>query len=133
MRSLANFNDCLRYSLSPLERVLLSSINRCNDSRNKCLDELVLETLHEGSMMAQEIVLTNNKTLTFNLSICKSFNADFDGDEIVFVSNRWLPILLSKKQFRINSVTYSLTRVYNHLVVFPKTARQPNCGKSLKA
>lgn len=78
MRNLADFNDCLRYSLSPFERMLLSSINRCNDSRRKCLDELVFETLHEGSMMAQEIVLTNNKTLTFNLSICKSFNADFD-------------------------------------------------------
>ena len=35
-------------------------------------------TLHIGSMMAQEIVITKGKTLTFNLSICKSFNSDFD-------------------------------------------------------
>jgi hypothetical protein len=27
-------------------------------------------------MMAQEIVITNGKTLTFNLSIAKSYNAD---------------------------------------------------------
>lgn len=39
-------------------------------------------TLHAGSMMAQEIVIKPYKTLRFNLSINKSFNADFDGDEI---------------------------------------------------
>ena len=39
-------------------------------------------TLHEGSMMAQEIVIREGKTLRFNLSINKSFNADFDGDEM---------------------------------------------------
>lgn len=33
-------------------------------------------TLHIGSMMAQEIIITKGKTLTFNLSIAKSFNAD---------------------------------------------------------
>ena len=39
-------------------------------------------TLWKGSMMAQEIVIKPYKTLRFNLSINKSFNADFDGDEI---------------------------------------------------
>ena len=38
--------------------------------------------LHVGSMMAQEIVIHNEKTFRFNLSIAKSFNADFDGDEM---------------------------------------------------
>lgn len=33
-------------------------------------------TLHEGSMMAQEIIVRPGKTLRFNLSIAKSFNAD---------------------------------------------------------
>jgi len=33
-------------------------------------------TLHEGSMMAQEIIVRSGKTLRFNLSIAKSFNAD---------------------------------------------------------
>jgi len=33
-------------------------------------------TLHEGSMMAQEVVIRKGKTLRFNLSIAKSFNAD---------------------------------------------------------
>lgn len=39
-------------------------------------------TLHSGSMMAQEIVIRKGKTLRFNLAICKSFNSDFDGDEM---------------------------------------------------
>ena len=39
-------------------------------------------TLHVGSMMAQEIVIHDGKTFRFNLSIAKSFNADFDGDEM---------------------------------------------------
>ena len=30
---------CLRYSLSPFERVLSSSIDRVNDSKRKCLDK----------------------------------------------------------------------------------------------
>ena len=33
-------------------------------------------TLHEGSMMAQEVVIRKGKTLRFNLSIAKAFNAD---------------------------------------------------------
>jgi len=33
-------------------------------------------TLHSGSMMAQEVVIHNGKTLRFNLSIAKSYNAD---------------------------------------------------------
>jgi DNA-directed RNA polymerase beta' subunit len=33
-------------------------------------------------MMAQEIVIHDGKTFRFNLSIAKSYNADFDGDEI---------------------------------------------------
>jgi len=35
-------------------------------------------TLHIGSMMAQEVVIRQGKTFRFNLSINKSFNADFD-------------------------------------------------------
>jgi hypothetical protein len=41
MRELIILNDCLRYSLVPSEKMTLSSINVCNDSRRKCLDELV--------------------------------------------------------------------------------------------
>lgn len=35
-------------------------------------------TLHAGSMLAMEIVIIPGKTLRYNLSICKSFNSDFD-------------------------------------------------------
>lgn len=35
-------------------------------------------TLHRGSMMAQEVVVMPCKTLRMNLSITRSFNADFD-------------------------------------------------------
>lgn len=39
-------------------------------------------TLHKGSMMAFKAVIKNQKTFTLNLATCKSFNADFDGDEM---------------------------------------------------
>jgi DNA-directed RNA polymerase beta' subunit len=39
-------------------------------------------TLHSGSMMAQEVKVKTTNTFSFNLAITKSFNADFDGDEM---------------------------------------------------
>ena len=39
-------------------------------------------TLHKGSMIAMEVVLKPHKTLRMNLACTKSFNADFDGDEM---------------------------------------------------
>jgi len=39
-------------------------------------------TLHKGSMMAMEIVIMPYKTFRFNLASTKSFNADYDGDEM---------------------------------------------------
>lgn len=39
-------------------------------------------TLHKGSMLAMEVLVRPYKTIRMNLSICKSFNADFDGDEM---------------------------------------------------
>jgi DNA-directed RNA polymerase beta' subunit len=39
-------------------------------------------SLHKGSMMAFKTVIRNQKTFTLNLATCKSFNADFDGDEM---------------------------------------------------
>ena len=39
-------------------------------------------TLHMGSMLAMQVKIKHYKTLRFNLSVCKSFNSDFDGDEI---------------------------------------------------
>uniref|UniRef100_A0A6C0EMI0 DNA-directed RNA polymerase n=1 Tax=viral metagenome TaxID=1070528 RepID=A0A6C0EMI0_9ZZZZ len=39
-------------------------------------------TLHKGSMMAKEVVPGNHKSFRFNLAATKSFNADFDGDEM---------------------------------------------------
>lgn len=33
-------------------------------------------------MLGMEVVIRKGKTLRFNLSICKSFNSDFDGDEM---------------------------------------------------
>lgn len=39
-------------------------------------------TLWKGSMMAFKCkIFKNIKTFTFNLAVCKAFNADFDGDE----------------------------------------------------
>lgn len=39
-------------------------------------------TLHRGSMIAQEIRILPGKTIRMNLAICKTFNSDFDGDEM---------------------------------------------------
>lgn len=39
-------------------------------------------TLHKGSMLGTEVVPMPYKTFRFNLAVNKSFNADFDGDEM---------------------------------------------------
>lgn len=39
-------------------------------------------TLHSQSMLAQEVLIREGKTIRFNLAINKGFNADFDGDEM---------------------------------------------------
>jgi DNA-directed RNA polymerase beta' subunit len=39
-------------------------------------------TLHKGSMMAFRIKRLRGKTMRMNLSVTRSFNADFDGDEM---------------------------------------------------
>ena len=39
-------------------------------------------TLHKGSMLAQTIKIKDAKTIRMNLAITKTFNADFDGDEM---------------------------------------------------
>jgi len=39
-------------------------------------------TLHKGSMLAQRIKIIPGKTIRMNLAITKTFNADFDGDEM---------------------------------------------------
>jgi DNA-directed RNA polymerase beta' subunit len=39
-------------------------------------------TLHKGSMLAQRIRIIKGKTIRMNLAITKTFNADFDGDEM---------------------------------------------------
>ena len=39
-------------------------------------------TLHKGSMIGFKAVISKSKTICFNLSVTKSFNADFDGDEM---------------------------------------------------
>jgi DNA-directed RNA polymerase beta' subunit len=39
-------------------------------------------TLHKGSMLAKRVVVKPGKTLRFNLASTKTFNADFDGDEM---------------------------------------------------
>lgn len=49
-------------------------------------DDIVLlnrqPTLHKGSMIAFNVKLRQGKTIRTNLAITKSFNADFDGDEM---------------------------------------------------
>ena len=39
-------------------------------------------TLHKGSMLAKRIIVRPGKTLRFSLASAKTFNADYDGDEM---------------------------------------------------
>lgn len=39
-------------------------------------------TLHKGSMIAQKARIRHGKTIRMNLAVTKTFNADFDGDEM---------------------------------------------------
>ena len=39
-------------------------------------------TLHKGSMIAQTVRIRPGKTIRMNLAVTKTFNADFDGDEM---------------------------------------------------
>lgn len=55
-------------------------------NRHLARDDWVLinrqPTLHKGSMIAFRAVISDSKTICFNLSNAKTFNADFDGDEM---------------------------------------------------
>lgn len=72
-------------------------------------------TLHKGSMMAKEIVIMPCKTLRFNLCSTKSFNADFDGDEM----NIHVPQTL---EARTELLSLSATK---HNLITPQTSK-PN-------
>lgn len=39
-------------------------------------------TLHKGSMIAQKVRVREGRTIRLNLAVTKTFNADFDGDEM---------------------------------------------------
>jgi DNA-directed RNA polymerase beta' subunit len=58
-------------------------------------------TLHRASMMAKKIVIRPCRTFRFNLASTKSFNADFDGDEM----NVFLPQELDARAELMNLST----------------------------
>ena len=58
-------------------------------------------TLHRGSMLAKRILIKDHKTFRFNLASTKSFNADFDGDEM----NVFLPQDLDARAELLNLST----------------------------
>lgn len=72
-------------------------------------------TLHRGSMMAKQVVIKDCKTFRFNLASTKSFNADFDGDEM----NIHIPQTL---EARIELAELSATR---HNIITSQSSR-PN-------
>jgi hypothetical protein len=73
-------------------------------------------SLGEGSIMSVKLVIGKNKTIGIHPSLCKSFNADFDGDEMCIygldeLSNK-LPIYENYTQDylhtpNVNSFTYT--------------------------
>lgn len=87
LRKLTIFNDSLSYSLVPSEKMLLSSINRCNDSKRKYLDEYGINVHKAGQSESsvtvgvprfQELL---NATRSPRMVNCKIFFKD--GNETV--------------------------------------------------
>lgn len=74
-------------------------------------DDIVLAnrqpTLHSGSMMAKNAVLSDSRTICFNLSNTSTFNADFDGDEM----NVHIP-----QDYQTASELNELASIQNHLL-----------------
>ena len=69
----------------PIKKHFELSIGDIVERKLKDGDVLLLNrqpTLHKGSMMAFDIKIKPAKTIRTNLAITKSFNADFDGDEM---------------------------------------------------
>lgn len=82
LRKLTIFYDSLRYSLVPSEKMLLSSINRYNDSKRKCLDKYGInvhkagqseKTVTTGVPRFQELL---NATKSPKMVNCKIFFKD---------------------------------------------------------
>ena len=59
LKNLTSSNDSLRYSLVPSEKMLLSSINRYNDSKRKYLDEYGINVHRAGQNEASVTVGVN--------------------------------------------------------------------------
>ncbi len=54
-------------------------------------------SLHKASIMAGEATIAPVHTISFNMSVCKSLNADFDGDEINLHVPQSLPAEIEAK------------------------------------
>lgn len=74
-------------------------------------------TLHSGSMMAFKVKVRPFKTFRFNLAVTKSFNADFDGDEM----NIHVP-----RSFETRAELEELSAVTNHMIS-PQTSKPNLC------
>jgi DNA-directed RNA polymerase beta' subunit len=79
LRKLTIFYDSLRYSLDPSEKMLLSSINRYNDSKRKCLDEYGI-IVHKAGQSEKSVTIgvprfqeLLNATKTPRMINCKIF------------------------------------------------------------
>lgn len=79
MKELTILYDCLRYSLVPSEKMLLSSINRYSDSKRKCLDEYGIN-VHKAGQSEKTVTVgvprfneLLNATKTPRMVNCKIF------------------------------------------------------------
>jgi DNA-directed RNA polymerase beta' subunit len=73
-------------------------------------------TLHAGSMLAKKIIIRPGKTFRFNLAATKTFNADFDGDEITRFSLEKTANILVEWNTKVWKSCNPLFK-YNRLVV----------------
>lgn len=77
-------NHCVRSVIVPAPHLPVDTIELpfgCNIGKHYGLLNRQ-PSLNEGSMMSVSFVVGENKTIGIHPSLCKSFNADFDGDEM---------------------------------------------------
>jgi DNA-directed RNA polymerase beta' subunit len=71
--------------IHPFQKKIYLNIGDVVDRHLKNEDIILLNrqpTLHKGSMLAKRIIILKGKTFRMNLATTKTFNADFDGDEM---------------------------------------------------
>lgn len=77
-------NNCIRSVITPNPNLNINEIEIPYNTKINCEYGILNRqpSLNENSMAIVKLKRGENKTISFNPLLCKSFNADFDGDEM---------------------------------------------------